>query len=106
MGNKAFKDGNFKTARDYYELTFKEAKESGNKAFEVSVYNDLGAAYNPLGEYRKAVEFYKLSLTIATGDKNWEGNVYNNLGCAYDCLGEFRKAIEFYQLSLTIATES
>ena len=106
MGNKAFKDGNFKTARDYYELTFKEAKESGNKAFEVSVYNDLGAAYDSLGEYRKAVEFYKLSLNIATGDKNWEGTVYNNLGIAYKSLGESRKAIEFYQLSLTIATET
>ena len=108
MGKKAFKDGNFKTARDYFELTLKEAKESGNKAFEGIVYNNLGRAYKSLGEVRKAIEFYQLSLTIATetGDKDGKGSVYNNLGSAYKSLGEVRKAIEFYQLSLTIVTET
>ena len=108
MGKKAFKDGNFKTARDYFELTLKEAKESGNKAFEGIVYNNLGLAYESLREVRKAIEFYQLSLTIATetGNKDGKGAVYNNLGSAYKSLGEVRKAIEFYQLSLTIATET
>ena len=108
MGKKAFKDGNFKTARDYLELTLREAKESGNKAFEGTVYNNLGLAYKSLGEVRKAIEFYQLSLTIATetGDKDGKGSVYNNLGSAYKSLGEVRKAIEFYQLSLTIVTET
>ena len=108
MGKKAFKDGNFKTARDYFELTLKEAKESGNKAFEGIVYNNLGRAYKSLGEVRKAIEFFQLSLTIATetGNKDRKGTVYNNLGSAYESLGEERKAIEFYQLSLTIATET
>ena len=108
MGKKAFKDGNFKTARDYFELTLKEAKESGNKAFEGTVYNNLGLAYKSLGEVRKAIEFYQLCLTIATetGDKDREGTVYNNLGRAYESLGEVRKAIELYQVCLTIATET
>ena len=106
MGIKAFNHGNFKTARDFFELALKEAKESGNKAFEESVYKNLGHAYRSLGESRKAIEFLKLSLTIATetGDKRSEGTVYNDLGKAYDSLGEPRKAIEFYQQSLTIAT--
>ena len=108
MGKKAFKDGNFKTARDYLELTLKEAKESGNKAFEGIVYNNLGLAYKSLGEVRKAIEFYQLSLNIVTetGNKDGKGTVYNNLGRAYKSLGEVRKAIEFYQLSLTIVTET
>ena len=56
---------------------------------------------------RKAIEFYQLSLTIATetAQKDSKGVVYNNLGGAYESLGDLRKAIEFYQLSLTIATE-
>ena len=108
MGKRAFKHGNFKTAQNYFELTLKEAKESGNRAFEGSVYNFLGLAYESLGEVRKAIEFYQLSLTIATetGDKDSEGTVYNNLGGAYKSLGEVRKAIEFYQLSLTFTTET
>ena len=106
MAIKAFNHGNFKTARDYFELALKEAKESGNKAFEESVYKNLGHAYRSRGESRKAIEFFKLSLTIATetGDKRLEGTVYNDLGSAYNSLGEPRKAIEFYQQSLTIAT--
>ena len=108
MGIKAFNHGNFKTAQNYFELTLKEAKESGNRAFEGRVYNWLGLAYESLGEVRKAIEFYQLSLTIATetGDKDSEGAVYNNLGVAYKSLGEVRKAIEFYQLSLNISTET
>ena len=56
---------------------------------------------------RKAIEFYQLSLTIATetAQKDSKGVVYNNLGSVYKSLGDLRKAIEFYQLSLTIATE-
>ena len=108
MGIKAFNHGNFKTAQNYFELTLKEAKESGNRAFEGRVYNWLGLAYKSLGEVRKAIEFYQLSLTIATetGDKDSEGAVYDNLGVAYKSLGEVRKAIEFYQLSLNISTET
>ena len=108
MGKRAFKHGNFKTMQNYFELTLKEARESGNRAFEGSVYNWLGLAYECLGQVRKAIEFYQLSLTIATetGDKDSKATVYNNLGSAYESLGEVRKAIEFYQLSLTIATET
>ena len=72
------------------------------------VYNNLGSAYDSLGEFRRAIEFYQLSLPIAveTGNKDLKGRVYNNLGSAYDSLGEFRRAIEFYQLSLPIAIET
>ena len=54
------------------------------------------------------MEFYQLSLTIATetGNKDRKRDVYNNLGSAYHSLGDYRKAMEFYQLSLTIATET
>ncbi|CAH3193260.1 unnamed protein product, partial [Porites evermanni] len=82
--------------------------ETGDKRLKGSVYSNLGSAYDSLGEYRKAIEFFQLSLTIAmeTGDKRLKGSVYSNLGSAYDSLGEYRKAIEFFQLSLTIAMET
>ena len=73
-----------------------------------TVYNKLGLAYRYVGDFRKAIEFYQLSLPIAieTGDKELKGIVYNNLGGAYYSLSEFRKAIEFYQLSLPIGIET
>ena len=72
------------------------------------MYNNLGCAYESLGEFRRAIEFHQLTLPIAieTGKKGLKGTVYNNLGGAYNSLGEFRKAIEFYQLSLPIAVET
>ena len=108
MGIKAFEHGNLRTARDYFELALKKGRECGNKAFEGTVYNNLGLVYWSLGESRKAFEFYQPSLNIATetGDKSLKGSVYNNLGNAYKSFGESRKAIEFLQLSLTIATET
>ncbi|CAH3145893.1 unnamed protein product, partial [Porites lobata] len=110
MGIKTLKHGNFKRARDYFQLALNEAKQSGNKEFTGTgtVYFNLGGAYRRLSEFRKAIEFYQLSLPIAieTGNKDLKGRVYCNLGCAYASLGEFRRAIEFYQLSLPIAIET
>ena len=57
---------------------------------------------------QKAIELYKLSLSIAekTGNKHCEGAAYNNLGAAYRVLGDLQKAIEFYKLSLSIAEKT
>ena len=77
MGIETFKHGNFKRARDYFQLALNEAKKSGNKAFIGAVYNKLGRSYNSLGDSRKAIEFYQLSLPIATetGNKELKGRV-------------------------------
>ena len=108
MGIKTFKHGNFKKARDYFQLALNEAKEGGNKGFIGTVYNNLGLAYESLGEFRKAIEFYQVSLPIAieTGNKDLKCRVYNNLGLAYQSLGEVKRAVEFFQLSLPIAIET
>ena len=41
-------------------------------------YDILGHVYFSLGDYDKAIEFYKLGLTIAqeTGDKHSEGHAW------------------------------
>ena len=84
------------------------AKEIGNKSSEGIVNNDLGFAYFSLGDVKKAIEFFHLSLPIAkeTKNKGLEGTVYNNLGGAFDSLGDVKKAIGFFHLSLPIAKET
>ena len=63
--------------------------------------------YRSLGDYKKAIEFYQQSLSIAKeiGEKGSEGVVYGNLGSAYASLNDYKKAIKFHQQSLSIAKE-
>ena len=84
------------------------AKEIGNKSSKGIVNNALGVAYLSLGDVKKAIEFFHLSLPIAkeTKNKGLEGTVYNNLGGAFDSLGVVKKAIGFFHLSLPIAKET
>ena len=67
----------------------------------------LGNAYNSLGEYGKAIDFYQqyLKITREIGDHSGEGISLNNLGNAYENLGEYGKAIDFHQQSLKIKRE-
>ena len=105
LGTEAFKHGDFKTARDYFELMLNDAKKIKNKRFEEDACKNLGRAYHSLGEFKKAMELHQLGLRIAkeTGNKDAEGQGYNNLGLTHHSLGEFNKAIEHYELSLGIA---
>ena len=105
LGTEAFKHGDFKTARDYFELMLNYAKKIKNKRFEGDACKNLGRAYHSLGEFKKAMELHQLGLRIAkeTGNKDAEGQGYNNLGLTHHSLGEFNKAIEHYELGLGIA---
>ena len=105
LGTEAFKRGDFKAARDYFELMLNDAKKIKNKLFEGDACNYLGRAYHSLGEFKKAMELHQLGLRIAkeTGNKDAEGQGYNNLGLTHHSLREFNKAIEHYELGLGIA---
>ena len=105
---KAVKRGDFKIARDYFEMTLNKARKIGNKDAErVSLFN-LGFAYQSLSDFKKAIELYQLALRIAkdTGNKDHEAAIYDNLCNAYKSLSDFKKAIELYQLALRIAKDT
>ena len=91
---KALKGDDFK-ARDGFEMN--KAKEIGNKdAKGVSL------------DFKKAMEFYQLALTILkdTGEKDGIATMYAKLAPTYQSLSEFKKAIGFYQLALRIAKDT
>ena len=60
----------------------KIAKEIGDRAGEGRAYGNLSDAYQSLGEYRKAIEYYEQDLKIAKeiGDRVGEGRGYGNAG--------------------------
>ena len=73
----------------------KIAKEIGDRDGEGKAYGNLGAAYQALGDYQKAIEYLEKNLKIAKeiGDRAGEENAYGNLGIAYELLGDYQKAI-------------
>jgi CHAT domain-containing protein len=83
------------------------AKQIVDRNGEATSLSNLGVAYNNLGQYQKAIEYYQQSLAIKKqiGDRNGEGISLNNLGSGYHSLGQYQKAIEYYQQSLAIAKQ-
>jgi Flp pilus assembly protein TadD len=59
----------------------------------VKAYNAIGFSYDCLGDYNKAIRFYKLALKI---DPNLD-YVNNNLGFAYLLSGDYDGAIEAFR---------
>ncbi len=71
------------------------------------VCNNLGTAYQSLGQYPQAISFHQQSLAIdrKIGDLNGEAISLGSLGTAYQSLGQYPQAINFHQQSLAIIRE-
>ena len=70
-------------------------------------YTSNRRAFQPLCNYRKAIECHEKDLKTAkeTGDRAGEGRAYGSLGNAYQLLGDYQKAIEYHEKRLKIAKE-
>ena len=89
---------------EYYEQALAIHKQVGNPRGEGETLNNIGSAYNNLGEYPKALEYYEQALAIhkQVGDFRIEGVTLNNIGGVYDSLGQYSKALEYYEQALAI----
>jgi tetratricopeptide (TPR) repeat protein len=67
----------------------------------------LGNAYQSLGQYYQAIDFYQHHYEIAReiGDLGSEAISLGNLGIAHDSLGQYQRAIDFHQQYYEIARE-
>ena len=78
-------------------------KNSPNLA---TTYNNIGSTYKRIGKYEKAMEYYKMSLTIlkSTFGENHPdvATCYSNLGSLLYNQGDFAKALEYCDEALTI----
>lgn len=81
-------------------------QDIGDRNREANSLIGLGNAYNFLGEYQRAIEFYQQSLTITReiGDRNGEASSWFNLGLTLenvnresDAVGAYRNARELCQ---------
>jgi signal transduction histidine kinase len=79
----------------------------GEKAndIEYESYNLLGAIYNELGEYDKALEFHTKASTSVYSETSpiefqSKATSLNNIGCVYQNINKHKQAIPYFQKSL------
>ena len=91
----------FKKSLPLYIESF--GKENYNIA---SLYDNIGASYNSLGQYTKALDYRIKALNLR--EKILSKNSlalalsYNNMGVAYQILGNQKKALAYFEKSLSI----
>jgi tetratricopeptide (TPR) repeat protein len=66
--------------------------------------NEIGSAYQDLGQYPKALESYEKALQLyqSSGNSIGSGSTFNNLGEVYRKQGQFSKALIFYDQALAL----
>src|SRR5262249_41462555 len=67
----------------------------------------IGHAYQGLGDYQKALEYFDQALLIKreAGDRRSEAVILSNIGLTYNSLRDYRKALEYFNQSLPIKRE-
>lgn len=79
----------------------------GDRIVEATTLNNLGLAYNDLGEKQKAKEYFNQALPLfrALGDRPREATALTNIGLVYNDLGNQQQAIEYYNQALHLRRE-
>ena len=77
------------------------------KGLEQNTYSYLALAYAHFSDYKNAVVYYNLLLTVAESleDKREEGIAYAGLGNTWFRLGDFRKSLDYYKCALSNAED-
>src|SRR5208337_1621690 len=79
-------------------------RAAGDRYEETWTQYGIGAAYYPLGEKQKALDYVNQALPLlrAVGDRAGEATTLNNIGVIYDDLGEKQKALDYYNQALPL----
>jgi Ca-activated chloride channel family protein len=93
-GNRAFKEGDYKTALDYYHQAEVERPETPE------LHYNIGSALYGEQKYEEAEE--KLQKSFAADDILKEAAGHYNLGNVYYRMGDYQRAILSYQQSLEL----
>ncbi len=86
------------------EIALFAAQSEGSKSEQVAHLSHLGIAFQKLGEFRRAINFYEQTLLICRETNNLEGEGQSLalLGAAYCESGELLRAIESIKQALSI----
>jgi CHAT domain-containing protein/tetratricopeptide (TPR) repeat protein len=91
-------------ALDNYNRAMQLFRLTGDKGGEADTINNIGAAYNDLGDTKRGLENYNLALALykQIDDKDGQATALHNIGSAYNDMGDHQKALEHYELALAL----
>lgn len=83
-------------------------RQRTDKKHEALFLNDLGMAWDTLGEKRKALDYLEQALPLrqAVGDWSGQATTLNNIGMTLNTLGEHGKALGYLSQALELWTTS
>lgn len=99
LGTIRFYQKRYKEALEIFSLaldTFTELKEPGTVAV---IWHQIGMVHRETGDFNKAEEAYRQSLSIESQHKNISGEAgtLNELGNLYDAMGRLEDAVVYYR---------
>jgi tetratricopeptide (TPR) repeat protein len=94
--------GDYSIVAERYERLLEKISDLYLKSYCLT---DLGSAYFDYSQYKKAIQCYQQSLSLALENKDieLEGKCEGNLGNCFHNLGQINLAIEHYRKALAIA---
>lgn len=111
MGNVAIAQGDYKKAATYFFNVLKSYEDLKDTSGIISLNNNLGAAYDRMGEYDKALDCFFKAQEIMTASnlperkKQVLPTVFNNIANIYQTKGDPQSALAYYEKSLELALE-
>lgn len=112
-GNISFNIGNYKAALEDFHNTLSISNSIGYTRGKLSSLVNMGAIYDRLSNYDKAIENYMHALNLInesneagdTIELNTLVHIYNNIASAYEALGKKQEAIQYFEKGIEIAKE-
>jgi tetratricopeptide (TPR) repeat protein/DNA-binding CsgD family transcriptional regulator len=111
IGNININQGQYKMAATHYFTALKAYEELKDTSGIISLNNNLGAAYDRMGEYDKALASFFKAQEYLNSSKNIESkkmvlpSIYNNIANIYQTKGDPNSALTYYEKALDLALQ-
>ena len=107
QGIEQYRRGQLRPAQQTMEQALNLFYEIGDKQGEFTAISMLGAIYDELGDYARAIDLYQQSLEFSRNNQDQQREAFflAVIGEAYYKLSDYTRAIESYQHSLEIYYE-
>lgn len=104
LGLAAYRQGDYRAARDYYERALALRQEIGDRAGQAASLNALGNLMRQTGEYAIAQAHHEQALALcrSLGDRPGEAESLRGLGALYLLMGRYSRAQAYYEEGLAL----